>query len=66
MRRALKIALAVGLAGSGFTGYLLWRELFVLHGTPFGATGYAYGGFVFLVLGAIIGLRAVQPRTLAR
>lgn len=63
MRAVLKLLLATGLAGGGFSGYLLYHDVFVVDG-PVVGTALIYFGCVLLVLGTALGLartRAVLP-----
>ncbi|MBA2538696.1 MAG: hypothetical protein H0V17_03600 [Deltaproteobacteria bacterium] len=51
----LKLLLATGLAGCGFSGYLLYHDVFVVH-EPVVGSALIYGGCMLLVLGTSLGL----------
>ncbi len=55
MQLVLKLLLATGLAGCGFSGYLLYHDVFVVEG-PVVGTALIYFGCVLLVLGTALGL----------
>ncbi len=60
MRFVLALLLATGLAGCGFSGYLLYHDVFVVDG-PVVGIALIYFGCVLLVLGTALGLVRVRP-----
>ena len=59
MRLVLEL-LATGLAGCGFSGYLLYHDVFV-DDTPVVGSALIYFGCVLLVLGTALGLVRTRP-----
>jgi hypothetical protein len=60
MRRVLKLLLATGLGGCGFSGYLLYHDVFVIH-EPVVGSALIYAGCMLLVAGTAIGLVRSKP-----
>jgi hypothetical protein len=60
MRGVLKLLLATGLAGCGFSGYLLYHDVFVIHGSVVGSA-LIYGGCMLLVSGTALALVRSKP-----